>query len=158
MEKIGLFDLIDKIASPKTDEKSFRPAENPPRADGNGARGDKQNVRPASESMHDPDFGVQPQYMMNSKMQAFLKRHENLKADVPPAAPKKRAEKSPRAEKTYTKKSAGTDISGVIPKTRGRKAASPVKTSPVRTNSAVASAPAPGKRAERTKKAEIKPE
>ena len=147
MEKIGLFDLIDKIASPKTDEKSFRPAENPPRADGNGARGDKQTVRSASESMHDPDFGVQPQYMMNSKMQAFLKRHENLKADIPPAAPKKRAEKSPRAEKTYTKKSAGTDISGVIPKTRGRKAAS----------SAVASAPAP-KRAERTKKAEIKPE
>lgn len=148
MEKIGLFDLIDKIASPRADEKSFRPAENPPRADGNGARGDKQNVRPASESMHDPDFGVQPQYMMNSKMLAFLKRHENLKADVPPAAPKKRAEKSPRAEKTYTKKSAGTDISGVIPKTRGRKAAS----------SAVASAPAPGKRTERTKKAEIKPE
>lgn len=153
MEKIGLFDLIDKIASPKTDEKSFRPAENPPRADGNGTRGDKQNVRSASESMHDPDFGVQPQYMMNSKMLAFLKRHENLKADVPPAAPKKRAEKSPRAEKTYTKKSAGTDISGVIPKTRGRKAASSVRTS-----SAVASAPAPGKRAERTKKAEIKPE
>lgn len=147
MEKIGLFDLIDKIASPKTDEKSFRPAENPPRADGNGARGDKQNVCSASESMHDPDFGVQPQYMMNSKMLAFLKRHENLKADVPPAAPKK------RAEKTYTKKSARTDISGVIPKTRGRKAASSV-----RTNSAVASAPAPGKRAERTKKAEIKPE
>ena len=148
MEKIGLFELIDKIASPKTDEKSFRPAENPPRADGNSARGDKQNVRPASESLHDPDFGVQPHYMMNSKLLACLKRHENLKADVPPAAPKKRAEKSPRAEKTYTKKSAGTDISGVIPKTRGRKAAS----------SAVASAPAPGKRAERTKKAEIKPE
>ena len=153
MEKIGLFDLIDKIASPKTDEKSFRPAENPPRADGNGARGDKQNARSASESMHDPDFGVQPQYMMNSKMQAFLKRHENLKADIPPAAPKKRAEKSPRAEKTYTKKtytkkSAGANISGVIPQTRGRKAAS----------SAVASAPATGKRAERTKKAEIKPE
>ena len=142
MEKIGLFDLIDKIASPKTDEKSFRPAENPPRANGNGARGDKQNVRSASESMHDPDFGVQPQYMMNSKMLAFLKRHENLKADVPPAAPKK------RAGKTYTEKSAGTDISGVIPKTRGKKAAS----------SAVANAPAPGKRTERTKKAEIKPE
>lgn len=153
MEKIGLFDLIDKIASPKTDEKSFRPAENPPRADGNGARGDKQTIRPASESMHDPDFGVQPQYMMNSKMLAFLKRHENLKADVPPAAPKKRAEKSPRAEKTYTKKSAGTDISGVIPKTRGRKAASSARTS-----SAVANAPAPGKRTERAKKAEIKPE
>ena len=147
MEKIGLFDLIDKIASPKTDEKSFRPAENPPRADGNGARGDKQTVRSASESMHDPDFGVQPQYMMNSKMQAFLKRHENLKADIPPAAPKK------RAEKTYTKKPAHADNSGVIPKTRGRKAASSVRTS-----SAVASAPAPGKRAERTKKAEIKPE
>lgn len=147
MEKIGLFDLIDKIASPKTDEKSFRPAENPPRADGNGARGDKQTVRSASESMHDPDFGVQPQYMMNSKMLAFLKRHENLKADIPPAAPKK------RAEKTYTKKPAHADNSGVIPKTRGRKAASSVRTS-----SAVASAPAPGKRAERTKKAEIKPE
>lgn len=147
MEKIGLFDLIDKIASPKTDEKSFRPAENPPRADGNGARGGNQNVRAASESMHDPDFGVQPQYMMNSKMLAFLKRHENLKADIPPAAPKK------RAEKTYTKKSAHADISGVIPKTRGRKAASSVRTS-----SAVASAPAPEKRVERTKKAEIKPE
>lgn len=152
MEKIGLFDLIDKIASPKTDEKSFRPAENPTRSDGNGARGDKQNVRSASESMHDPDFGVQPQYMMNSKMLAFLKRHENLKADVPPAAPKKRADKSPRAEKTYTEKPA-TDISGVIPKTRGRKAASSARTS-----SAAASAPAHGKRAEKTKKAEIKPE
>ena len=91
-------------------------------------------------------------------MQAFLKRHENLKADIPPAAPKKRAEKSPRAEKTYTKKtytkkSAGANISGVIPQTRGRKAASSAKTS-----SAVASAPATGKRTERTKKAEIKPE
>ena len=98
MEKIGLFDLIDKFATTKTDEKSFRPAENSTRADMQSARGDKQNARPASESMHDPDFGVQPQYMMNLKMQAFLKRHENLKAEVPPAPPKKRAGRTKKAD------------------------------------------------------------
>lgn len=147
MEKIGLFDLIDKFATPKTDEKSFRPAENPPRADGSNARGDKQNVRPASESMHDPDFGVQPQYMMNLKMQAFLRRHENLKADIPPAKPKKRAEKTPRTEKLYIGKSVGTENSGATTKTRRKKTTQPAETI----------APAPEKRAERTKKADVKP-
>ncbi len=98
MEKIGLFDLIDKFATPKTDEKSFRPAENPPRADWSNARGGRQNVRSASETMRDPDFGVQPQYMMNAKMQTFLKRHENLKADVPPAPPKKRVGRTKKTD------------------------------------------------------------
>lgn len=31
--------------------------------------------------------------MMNAKMQAFMERHENLKADVPPIQKKKRTAK-----------------------------------------------------------------
>ncbi len=78
MEKIGLFDLIDKFTTPEKAGKSFR-AEPETRSE----------VPPkTSETLKDPDFGAQPQYLMNAKMQAFLKRHENLKAEIP-AAPKK---------------------------------------------------------------------
>ena len=100
MEKIGLFDLIDKIASPKTDEKSFRPAENPPSSGGKtfdnppkSQPSRPQNREKENETLRDPDFGAQPQYMMNAKMQAFIQRHENLKADVPAARKKKRTMK-----------------------------------------------------------------
>lgn len=86
MEKIGLFDLIDKITTPSSGGKSF---DNPPKT---------QPARPQprekeSEGLRDPDFGAQPQYMMNAKMQAFMQRHENLKADVPAARKSKKATK-----------------------------------------------------------------
>ena len=86
MEKIGLFDLIDKITTPSSGGKTFdnspktQPARPQPR--------EKEN-----ESLRDPDFGAQPQYMMNAKMQAFMQRHENLKADVPAARKKNRTTK-----------------------------------------------------------------
>ncbi len=86
MEKIGLFDLIDKITTPSSGGKTF---DNSPKT---------QPARPQArekenESLRDPDFGAQPQYMMNAKMQAFMQRHENLKADVPSTQKKKRTTK-----------------------------------------------------------------
>ena len=86
MEKIGLFDLIDKITTPSSGGKSF---DNSPKT---------QPARPQprekeSENLRDPDFGAQPQYMMNAKMQAFMQRHENLKADVPAARKSKKTTK-----------------------------------------------------------------
>lgn len=86
MEKIGLFDLIDKITTPSSGGKTFdnsseiRPAR-------------PQTGKKENENLRDPDFGAQPQYMMNAKMQAFMERHENLKADVPPIQKKKRTAK-----------------------------------------------------------------
>lgn len=87
MEKIGLFDLIDKFAAPEKGGKSFRA---------------EPKVRPetqpeTSETLKDPDFGAQPQYLMNAKMQAFLKRHENLKAEIPATPKKKRQVKQQKS-------------------------------------------------------------
>ncbi len=99
MEKIGLFDLIDKFTTPERTEKSFR-AEPKPRP---------ETPQPKTgETLKDPDFGAQPQYLMNAKMQAFLKRHENLKAEIPAAPKKKRQTKQakqvlPTAAKEKTK-------------------------------------------------------
>ncbi len=81
MEKIGLFELIDKITAPASGQKSFSASEN---------KAPAQSER-ANDALRDPDFGAQPQYMMNAKMQAFLSRHENLKAEIPPQTKKRRA-------------------------------------------------------------------
>ena len=70
MEKIGLFDLIDKFAASGSSGKTFQAAP-------------QEEKKPEQKSdgygLKNPDFGVQPQYMMNAKMQAFMKRHETLK-------------------------------------------------------------------------------
>ena len=102
MEKIGLFDLIDKFTTPERTEKSFRaePKSRP-----------ETPQQKTNETFKDPDFGAQPQYLMNAKMQAFLKRHENLKAEIPAAQKKKRqvkqskpsAQGKPSASKEKTK-------------------------------------------------------
>lgn len=86
MEKIGLFDLIDKFASERNG-KTFMPADKTP---------PKKNA--GTDGLRDPDFGAQPQYAMNAKMQAFMARHENLKSEIP-LKNKKRAERKPRADK-----------------------------------------------------------
>ena len=75
MEKIGLFDLIDKITTPSSGGKSF---DNPPKSQPSRP----QNREKENETLRDPDFGAQPQYMMNAKMQAFIKRHEALKSQA----------------------------------------------------------------------------
>ena len=84
MEKIGLFDLIDKITTPSSGGKRF---------DNSSETRSAHPQTGKKENLHDPDFGAQPQYMMNAKMQAFMERHENLKADVPPIQKKKRTAK-----------------------------------------------------------------
>lgn len=86
MEKIGLFDLIDKITTPSSGGKTFDNS-----TETRSAR--PQTGKKENENLRDPDFGAQQQYMMNAKMQAFMERHENLKADVPPIQKKKRTAK-----------------------------------------------------------------
>ena len=86
MEKIGLFDLIDKITTPSSGGKTFDNS-----SETRSAR--PQTREKKNESLRDPDFGAQPQYMMNAKMQAFMQRHENLKADVPATRKKNRTAK-----------------------------------------------------------------
>lgn len=85
MEKIGLFDLIDKFASERNG-KTFAPEDKTPPPKKTGTDG-----------LRDPDFGAQPQYAMNAKMQAFMARHESLKNEIP-LKNKKRAERKPSAE------------------------------------------------------------
>ena len=80
MEKIGLFDIIDKFNSAASGKNDFSAAK---------ARQQNDN-KPA---LKDPDDFAPPQYMMNAKMLAFMKRHDELVAAVPPRAPKKRGRK-----------------------------------------------------------------
>lgn len=73
MEKIGLFDLIDKFAANGSGGKTFSAA---PQED------KKPEQKNDGYNLKNPDFGAQPQYMMNAKMQAFIKRHETLKSQA----------------------------------------------------------------------------
>lgn len=74
MEKIGLFDLIDKFTTSPSREKKFA----------NGEQESNSNEKKQSEINRSPDFGAQPQYVMNAKLQAFLARHDKLKSEIPP--------------------------------------------------------------------------
>ena len=87
MEKIGLFDLIDKFAA-APNGKTFAPTDKTP-------TGKNENN---SDGLREPDFGAQPQYAMNAKMQAFINRHESLKAEIP-LQKKQRAVRKPSAGK-----------------------------------------------------------
>ena len=73
MEKIGLFDLIDKFATNNSSGKTFSTSPQEEK---------KAQQKSDGYNLKNPDFGAQPQYMMNSKMQAFIKRHEALKAQA----------------------------------------------------------------------------
>lgn len=73
MEKIGLFDLIDKLASRETPRKNF--ADDAPKKD-------EKNREDFYGGLKDPDFGIQPQYGANAKMRSFLKRHDALKTKI----------------------------------------------------------------------------
>ena len=73
MEKIGLFDLIDKFATNNSSEKTFSTSPQEEK---------KAEQKSDGYNLKNPDFGAQPQYMMNAKMQAFIKRHEALKAQA----------------------------------------------------------------------------
>lgn len=76
MEKFGLFDLIEKFNAASNGKNDFS----------------KSNASPIRESsttsaatrpnLKDPDFNVPPQYAMNSKMTAYVKRHDELKASI----------------------------------------------------------------------------
>ena len=73
MEKIGLFDLIDKFAANNSSGKTFPTSPQEEK---------KAEQKSDGYNLKNPDFGAQPQYMMNAKMQAFIKRHEALKAQA----------------------------------------------------------------------------
>ena len=73
MEKIGLFDLIDKFATNNSSGKTFSTSPQEEK---------KAEQKSDGYNLKNPDFGAQPQYMMNAKMQAFIKRHESLKAQA----------------------------------------------------------------------------
>lgn len=73
MEKIGLFDLIDKFAANNSSGKTFSTSPQEEK---------KAEQKSDGYNLKNPDFGAQPQYMMNAKMQAFIKRHEALKSQA----------------------------------------------------------------------------
>lgn len=76
MEKFGLFDLIDKFnsaSSGKNDFSKTRPEEQT-----------EQKKSATGESvLKDPDVSAPPQYMMSAKMAAYMKRHDELIAQIP---------------------------------------------------------------------------
>ena len=85
MEKIGLFDIIDKFNSAASGKNDF-----------SATKARQQNDNKPAENgfaLKDPDDFAPPQYMMNAKMLAFMKRHDELVAAVPPRAPQKRGRK-----------------------------------------------------------------
>ena len=73
MEKIGLFDLIDKFNSVANGKKEFEKQlskENQPLA------------KNATTKLTDPQLSSPMQYIMNAKMQAFCKKHEEFAKTV----------------------------------------------------------------------------
>ncbi len=73
MEKFGLFDLIDKFNSVANGKKEFdkhSQAEQPPQEKKVGSR------------LTDPQLPPPSQYMMNAKMLAFCKRHDDFAKTV----------------------------------------------------------------------------
>ena len=85
MEKIGLFDIIDKFNSAASGKNDF-----------SAAKARQQNDNKPAENgfaLKDPDDFAPPQYAMNAKMQAFIRRHDELVAAVPKPEKKKRGRK-----------------------------------------------------------------
>ncbi len=68
MEKFGLFDLIDKFSETAKGTSSFS------KTDKKTENADKNS----GSVLKNPDFGGQPQYMMNAKLNAFVTRHDAL--------------------------------------------------------------------------------
>lgn len=87
MEKFGLFDLMEKFNAASNGKNDFS----------------KSNASPVEESakttgatkpsLKDPDFSVPPQYAMNSKMTAYVKRHDELKANISETSKRTRGRK-----------------------------------------------------------------
>ena len=86
MEKIGLFDILDKFGRTTNGKTDFASGKKTP-ADENGRAADRDFT------LRDPEDCAPPQYMMNAKMLAFIRRHEELVAAVPPKTPAKRGRK-----------------------------------------------------------------
>lgn len=86
MEKIGLFDILDKFGRTTNGKTDFASGKKTP-ADENGRAADRDFT------LRDPEDCAPPQYMMNAKMLAFMRRHEELVAAVPPKTPTKRGRK-----------------------------------------------------------------
>ena len=95
MEKIGLFDLIDKFNSAASGKNDF-----------SAAKARQQNDNKPAENgftLKDPDDFAPPQYAMNAKMQAFIRRHDELVAAVPKPEKKKRGRKKQVVDTTTEK-------------------------------------------------------
>ena len=74
MEKIGLFDLIDKFNSVASGKKDFN---------SNQSKQDSPTKKTAKESKFcDPQIFPPKQYMMNAKMQDFCKKHDDFAKTV----------------------------------------------------------------------------
>lgn len=94
MEKFGLFDIIDKFNSASKGENDFSKSER---------KTDKQPTVDDRSLLKDPDDFAPPQYAMNAKMQAFIRRHDELVAAVPKPEKKKRGRKKQVADPTTEK-------------------------------------------------------
>ena len=74
MEKFGLFDLIDKFNSVKNGKTDFAKNTPTPKADG-------ENAKPTS-NLIDPQILPPSHYLMNTKMQDFIKKHDELSKKI----------------------------------------------------------------------------
>lgn len=75
MEKFGLFDLIDKFNSASSGKSDFSKTQ--PKAQTEPKKSADSSV------LKEPDVSAPPQYMMSAKMTAYMKRHEELLAQIP---------------------------------------------------------------------------
>lgn len=77
MEKFGLFDLIDKFNTAASGKSDF-------------SAGKEKAAEQTTSQLKDPETTAPPQYMLNAKTLAYIARHEELVASVPPRAKARR--------------------------------------------------------------------
>ena len=74
MEKFGLFDLIDKFNSVKNGKTDFAKNSPNPKAEGENAK--------HTSNLIDPQILPPNHYLMNTKMQDFIKKHDELSKKI----------------------------------------------------------------------------
>lgn len=74
MEKFGLFDLIDKFNLAQNGKNDFAKKSPNPKADG--------EISKPTSNLIDPQILPPSHYLMNTKMQDFIKKHDALSKKI----------------------------------------------------------------------------
>ncbi len=81
MEKFGLFDLIDKFNLAQNGKNDFAKNTPNPKAERDDSK--------SSSGLIDPQILPPSHYLMNSKMQDFVKKHDAISKKIDQSTPKR---------------------------------------------------------------------